>query len=65
MTFNEAKELAKKNTKEYKCSHCVWGNKIIDDKENNVVNVMCLFPRCIKEIKKEKNNAKENNNISR
>ncbi len=53
MTKDEVKEYIESRKPEYKCRHCVWGRKITDDKKYDIYNVMCLFPKCIKEKQKK------------
>lgn len=54
MTKAEIKELIESRKPGYKCKHCVWGRKITNDPKNDIYNVMCLFPKCIKENKDKK-----------
>lgn len=56
MTKEEVKKYIEDNKPENKCKRCVWGKTLIDDKKNNVVNVMCMFPKCIKSKDKQKEN---------
>lgn len=49
MTVQELIQKYEESTlPEYKCKKCIWGKTIMDDKEFGLVNVMCMFPRCIK-----------------
>lgn len=53
MNKEEVKEYIESLKPGYKCRKCVWGKKIVEDKEYDIYNVMCLFPRCIKEKDKK------------
>lgn len=46
------KETKEEKKKKERCMKCIWGKTLINDKNYNIVNVMCMFPKCIKEKKK-------------
>lgn len=33
------------------CKKCIWGRKITNDKQYDILNIMCMFNQCIKDKK--------------
>ena len=38
----------------YKCYNCVWSRKIINNRKTDYLNILCLFPNCVKKEQEEK-----------
>ena len=49
----QIKETKEEKEQKNKCKKCIWGKTLIDDKRYNIVNVMCMFPKCIKDKDKK------------
>lgn len=59
MTAQELiRKVEEQSKPEYKCKHCIWGKTIIDDRKNDYINIMCMFPTCIKTKHFKKNEEK-------
>lgn len=53
MNKKELEKIIEQSKPGYECKKCIWGKTLIDDKTYDVLNVMCMFPHCIKKKKKE------------
>lgn len=52
MAVKESLKIDDQNLKKAaECKKCIWGKKLIDDKEYDVLNIMCMFNKCIKHKK--------------